>query len=196
MVRRLGRRAFLAAATFLAVPAASAAASSGPTSPPRRVGERIVFDGYEWRGVRRGKSLVWRRGAAVPGVPQQPRPSASATPPAAEPSEAKVTRAMGELGPISAIPDGVTSAWSVIDSRGLSRDLYIVRRGSSLMALDAACTHAGCIVALFSDAFRCGCHGATFDAVTGVSLGGPGGLAPLARMSVVRRGDTVFIEGV
>lgn len=120
-----------------------------------------MFDGYEWRGVRRGKSLVWRRGAAVPGVP----------------SEAKATRAVGELGPISAIPDGVTSAWSVIDSRGLSRDLYIVRRGSSLTALDAACTHAGCIVALFSDAFRCGCHGATFDAVTGVSLGGPGGLA-------------------
>lgn len=100
-----------------------------------------MFDGYEWRGVRRGKSLVWRRGAAVPGVP----------------SEAKVTRAVGELGPISAIPDEVASAWSVIDSRGLSRDLYIV--------------------ALFSDAFRCGCHGATFDAVTGVSLGGPGGLA-------------------
>ena len=195
-MRRLGRRAFLAAATFLAFPAASAAAASGPASPPRRVGERIVFDGYELGGVRRGKSLVWRRGSAVPGVPQQPRPSASATPPSAEPSEAKVTRAMGELGPISAIPDGVTSAWSVIDSRGLSRDLYIVRRGSSLTALDAACTHAGCIVALFSDAFRCGCHGATFDAVTGVSLGGPGGLAPLARMSVVRRGDTVFIEGV
>ncbi|MFZ4487032.1 MAG: Rieske (2Fe-2S) protein [Candidatus Nanopelagicales bacterium] len=107
-----------------------------------------------------------------------------------------MTRAVGELGPISAIPDGVTSAWSVIDSRGISRDLYIVRRGSSLTALDAACTHAGCIVALFSDAFRCGCHGATFDEVTGVALGGPGGLAPLARLSVVRRGETVFIEGV
>lgn len=196
MVRRLGRRAFLAAATFLAVPTASAAAAPGPAIPPRRVGERIVFDGYEWRGVRRGKSLVWHRGAAVPGLPQQPRPSASATPTGAEPSEVKATRAVGALGPISAIPDGDTSAWSVIDSRGLSRDLYIVRRGSSLMALDAACTHAGCIVALFSDAFRCGCHGATFDAVTGVSLGGPGGLAPLARLSVVRRGDTVFIEGV
>jgi nitrite reductase/ring-hydroxylating ferredoxin subunit len=191
VVRRLGRRAFLAAASFLAVPVASAAAATGPTLPPRRVGERIVFDGYEWRGVRRGKSLVWRRGAAVSSLPQQPRPSASATP-----SAANVTRAVGELGPISAIPDGVTSAWSVIDSRGISRDLYIVRRGSSLTALDAACTHAGCIVALFSDAFRCGCHGATFDEVTGVALGGPGGLAPLARLSVVRRGETVFIEGV
>ena len=187
-MRRLGRRAFLAAATFLAVPTASAAAASGPTIPPRRVGERIVFDGYEWRGVRRGKSLVWRRGAAVSALPQQPRPSASATPSAAEPSAANVTRAVGELGLISAIPDGVTSAWSVIDSRGLSRDLYIVRRGSSLTALDAACTHAGCIVALFSDTFPCGCHGATFDAVTGVALGGPGVLAPLARLSVASRG--------
>ncbi len=195
-MRRLGRRAFLAAAAFLAIPTVRAAAAApGPTYPPRRVGDRAVFDGYEWRGVRRGTSLVWRRGAAQ-GLPQQPRPSSSATASAAEPSAAKVTRAVGELGPISAIPDGVTSAWTVINSRGLARDVYIVRRGSSLTALDATCTHAGCVVALASDALRCGCHGATFDAVTGDSLGGPAGLAPLTRLSVTSRGDTVFIEGL
>ena len=109
---------------------------------------------------------------------------------------AKVTRPVGELGPMSAIPDGATSAWAVIDSRGLSRDVFIVRRGSSLTALDATCTHNGCIVSYFSDALRCGCHGAVFDSVTGVSRGGPGGLAPLARLAVSKRGDTVFIEGL
>jgi cytochrome b6-f complex iron-sulfur subunit len=196
LMRRLGRRGFLAAAAFLAVPVASAAAASGPTLPPLRVGERIVFGGYEWRGVRRGKSLVWRRGATVKVSPPQPRPSASAATNASQPAETTPSRAVGELGPVSAIPDGVTSAWAVFDSRGISRDVYIVRRGSSLTALDSTCTHAGCVVALSRDALRCGCHGATFDAVTGVSLGGPGGLSPLARLGVVRRGDTVFIEGL
>jgi len=192
----MGRRALLAAAAFFAVPTASAAAASGPTSPPRRVGDKIVFNGHEWRGVRRGNTLVWRRGAKVQVRPQAPQPTSSAAPSAPESSVAKVTRSVGELGPISAIPDGVTSAWSVIDSRGLSREVFIVRRGSSLTALDATCTHAGCIVSLFSDALRCGCHGAVFDSVSGVSRGGPGGLSPLARLGVSRRGDTVFIEGI
>jgi len=192
----LGRRALLAAAALLAVPAANAAAAPGPLTPPRRVGERVVFGGYEWRGVRRGNSLVWRRGTKVQVRPQASSPSPSATPSAPESSAAKVTRPVGELGPISAIPDGVTSSWAVIDSRGLSRDVFIVRRGSSLTALDATCTHNGCIVSNFSDALRCGCHGAVFDSVTGVSRGGPGGLAPLARLGVSKRGDTVFIEGL
>ena len=192
----MGRRALLAAAAFLAVPTASAAAASGPTTPPRRVGDKLVFNGYEWRGVRRGKSLVWRRGAKVQVRPQTSQPSSSTGPSAAETSAAKVTRPVGELGPISAIPDGVTSSWAVIDSRGLQRDVFIVRRGSSLTALDATCTHNGCIVSNFSDALRCGCHGAVFDSVTGVSRGGPGGLAPLARLGVSKRGDTVFIEGL
>jgi len=196
-MRSLGRRTLLVAAALLAIPAASAAAASGPALPPRRVGDRIVFDGYEWRGVRRGKSLVWRRGSSVQVRPQESRPSASATPTTAESAAAKATRQVGELGAFSAIPDGVTSAWAVIDSRGISRSVFIVRRGSSLTALDSTCTHAGCVVALASrDEMRCGCHGAVFDAVSGVSLGGPGGLAPLARLGVSKRGDTVFIEGL
>ena len=195
-MRRLGRRAFIAAAAFMDIPATKAAAASGPTSPPRRVGDRIVFGGYEWHGVRRGKTLVWRRGAIVPALAPATRPSPSASADASDPSAAKATGAVGELGPLSAIPDGVTSAWAVIDSRGISRDVFIVRRGSSLTALDATCTHAGCVVALTSDALRCGCHGAVFDAATGVSLGGPGGLSPLARLSASKRGDTVFIDGL
>lgn len=196
VVRRLGRRAFLAAAAFIAVPAAKAAAASGPTVPPRRVGDRIVFGGYEWRGVRRGKSLVWRRGAIVQAPPPEPPPSPSASADPPEPSVTQATGAVGELGPLTAIPDGITSAWAVIDSRGISRDVFIVRRGSSLTALDATCTHAGCVVALSNDALRCGCHGAMFHAVTGVSLGGPGGLRPLAPLGVSKRGDTIFIEGL
>ena len=90
-----------------------------------------------------------------------------------------------------------THAWPVINSRGQYQDVFMVRRGEELIALDATCTHAGCQLALWSTILRCGCHGSSFDATTGQSLGNAiHGLAPLRRLDVDVRGGRVFVQGL
>lgn len=188
MARRLGRRALLA--LLVLVPVAPARASQLP--PCRRTGERIVRAGREWVCVRDGNRLVWRRAPAP--LPTAPTPAPNATP--STPSSTPAL-AVGEVGPLDRIPDGTTSTWSVITSRGTAQDVFIVRRGANLTVLDSTCTHAGCMLAQWGAILRCGCHGAIFDATTGTNLNGPSSnLAPLRRLTADRRGDTVFVLGI
>lgn len=188
MARWLRRRDLLG--ILLLFPISPAHAT--PVTACRRPGERIRSNGYVWECVRRRRTLVWQR--------LEPIPAASpAAPPATNPSPADPPRtaSIGEIGPLARIPDGLTSTWSTADSRGLARDVFIARDGSSLIALDSTCTHAGCALAQWSGQLRCGCHGAVFDATTGQSISGPGGgLQPLRRLGVEVRGETVFVTGI
>lgn len=61
----------------------------------------------------------------------------------------------------------------------------------SVVAFNAACTHAGCPVKPAGAELDCPCHGSKFNALTGAVLNGPAS-APLAKVAVkVERGAVV-----
>lgn len=73
-----------------------------------------------------------------------------------------------DAGPLDALKDGeakrftfpVAAGWEKRERTG-----FLVREGDSVIALDATCTHAGCMVRLggASGAFECPCHGGAFS---------------------------------
>ncbi len=83
--------------------------------------------------------------------------------------------------------DGVTPAgffYPIIVSRGLGNQFY---------ALDAGCTHAGCVVPPydnFEEAILCPCHGSAY-AIDGTVLAGPAS-SPLAPMEITFDGGNTL----
>ena len=67
-------------------------------------------------------------------------------------------------------PDGRTSASS--DETFRKQGFFLVRKGGSLTALSAWCTHRRCKLDAEPDhTFYCPCHGSTFDTVGHVTEG-------------------------
>lgn len=60
----------------------------------------------------------------------------------------------------------------------------------SVVAFDAACTHAGCPVKPAGAELDCPCHGSRFNALTGAVLNGPA-TAPLTEVAVTVKGADV-----
>lgn len=87
--------------------------------------------------------------------------------------------------------DGVTPAgffYPIIVSRGPGNEFY---------ALDAGCTHAGCVVTAydnFEEAILCPCHGSAY-AIDGTVLAGPA-VSPLARMAITFDGQNALTISV
>jgi nitrite reductase/ring-hydroxylating ferredoxin subunit len=79
-----------------------------------------------------------------------------------------------DAGPLDALPDGEAKRFAYEVSAGWEkrqRTAFLVRKGDTVIALDATCTHAGCMVrpAARDDAgggagaFTCPCHGGAFS---------------------------------
>ncbi|HEX5136879.1 MAG TPA: Rieske (2Fe-2S) protein [Planctomycetota bacterium] len=101
-----------------------------------------------------------------------------------------------DAGPFAALPDGeprrilydVRAGWEA-----RKKACFLVRRGDSVIALDATCTHAGCTVRAAAQAdssgesgggpgaaFLCPCHGGAFS-IDGEAAKAPA-TRPLARL--------------
>jgi Rieske Fe-S protein len=78
-----------------------------------------------------------------------------------------------DAGPLDALPDGepkrftfpVRAGWETRERTG-----FLVRKGEEVIALDATCTHLGCIVRASAGGrggapggFTCPCHGGAFS---------------------------------
>ncbi|PYQ07618.1 MAG: pyridine nucleotide-disulfide oxidoreductase [Acidobacteria bacterium] len=92
--------------------------------------------------------------------------------------------------PLAQIPEGELFA-----AHAFGKPLVVVRRGDSVRALGAQCTHYGGPLAeglLVDDTVRCPWHHACFSLRTGEATRGPA-LNPVATWSVERRDGRVFV---
>lgn len=90
---------------------------------------------------------------------------------------------------LSRIPDGATLAGRIGED-----DAILVRRGNTVHAVGAHCTHYGGPLAeglITGSALRCPWHHACFDLASGEALAAPA-LDPIACWRVERIGDTVY----
>ena len=75
------------------------------------------------------------------------------------------------------------------------RTVFLVKTGESeVAALNATCTHLGCLVAWDAQAqvFKCPCHGGIYDRTGTVQEGPPP--EPLAKVATRVEGDRVMIQ--
>ena len=182
--------------TLTALAGAGYPANAAPSFACRQVGQRIVDGNFEYTCVRIRGKLKWKRGRRV-----EPQPSAQSSTygddsPAAS-SSAPTTKApiAAFVSPLAAIAEGGPSFWTVMDRDARPVSFALYRTGTSVRALNLACTHAGCEVAISGTKFRCSCHGASFDATTGAVLGGPAsrGLDAYPTFLV---GSDLYIQGL
>lgn len=93
-------------------------------------------------------------------------------------------------------PDLKNAGGSVVGSPpGLGRPILVARaQDDSVHALDATCTHLGCVVGFEASAndVLCPCHGSSFD-LSGTVLGGPA-RKPLAAYSVAETVDGLEVS--
>jgi thiosulfate dehydrogenase (quinone) large subunit len=93
------------------------------------------------------------------------------------------------LGPSSQLPAGQAATYR--DPGDGSADIVIRQPDGTLTALSAVCTHAGCTIGYESGQLVCPCHGATYDARTGVVQQGPA-VDPLPRRRVIEHGGDLY----
>lgn len=94
-----------------------------------------------------------------------------------------------ELAAVATVPDGAP----VDVSTAAGEPAYLVRRGDSVRALSATCTHASCRVTWQADSqrFQCPCHHGAYDA-QGVVISGPPPRA-LKELPVIVDAGTVYL---
>ncbi|NCX35351.1 MAG: Rieske (2Fe-2S) protein [Actinobacteria bacterium] len=80
------------------------------------------------------------------------------------------------------------------DQYGRPLSVAFTRTQTSLIALDASCTHAGCIVRPQGKELACPCHFSIFDSETG-KPGNPfqQGAYPLSRLEVLEESGSIYL---
>lgn len=151
-----------------------------------------------------------RPGPAVGGGPATPNPPVDPTPPstsAPTPPSTGVVSAVplvratvldGQLlvAVDSTSPLAVTAGVALVHAfvRGIFRDVLLTRLGADrFSALNAICTHEGCIVSqVAGSVFVCPCHGSQYD-MTGTVVQGPAPAA-LPRLPVRYADGVLTVE--
>ena len=72
-------------------------------------------------------------------------------------------------------------------------NVIVIKTSTGYEALSLVCTHEGCTVNFTGTAFRCPCHGASFN-ITGAVTGGPAPTA-LTKYTVTQNGNILTIGG-
>ena len=157
----MNRKDFLAiAAVFLlqtGVPIAAAA--SGPSLKPTRIGQTVIWRGKKYTAVKSGRKLIWNKGVALPSK----RPASTPLP-----SVANI-----DLAASREVPDGETRVFYPKDRNARGKAFFITRENGTLIAFDTICTHEGCQVQFGIPRLVCNCHLSVFNRITGAVEDGP-----------------------
>lgn len=116
---------------------------------------------------------------------------------AASPTAAPATTAAGpsvpagtavRVGKLSDVKVGATATGNIN-----GKTVVIFRQDDkTVLAYDAACTHAGCPVAPAGEDFECPCHGSSFKGSDGSVIQGPA-QAPLAKLKAAIDGEWITV---
>ena len=95
---------------------------------------------------------------------------------------------------------GLSAIFSGQASDGTRVALSLLRTKSGLYAVDAVCTHQGCVVKATGTLLVCPCHQSAFNAQTGAVMQGPGGgpkisIKPLVKYKVTEKAGKVYVKG-
>lgn len=178
------RRALLkiSGVSALAVFMPQAWSAEKPPIPCRRIGQSVVFRGKKYTCVKVKNKLVWDKGVPLtlstsratnspspsksvansPSSSPNPSPSSAQTFPTATPSPTKVFFANS-----AEITNSGTVVINGKDQLGRPLSVAFTRSGGVLVALEASCTHAGCIVRPQGKELACPCHYSIFDPISG-----------------------------
>jgi len=133
---------------------------------------------------------IARQGPASPAAGPAPEPATRAAP-------APGPGAAGDSGRLAAVADvPVGGALAVTLPASGAAALLVRPAADRFVAFQRTCTHAGCTVDISPDqrTFRCPCHGAVYDSLTGQVLAGPAP-TPLGRVPVRVVGLDVVADG-
>ena len=206
-VRRTLLRIIGASAITIFMPQASSAEK--PPIACKRIGQSAIYRGKKYTCIKVKNKLVWDKGvplsattpkttnspsshqsaASSPSSTPTPSPSASQPSPAAMPIPTKILFAKsGE------IPNNGTVVINGKDQLGRPLSVAFTRSGGVIIALEAFCTHAGCIVRPQGKELACPCHYSIFDPVSG-KPGNPSqqGAYPLTRFEVTEESGSVYL---
>ena len=202
--RRILGFGLISALVSIAFPALAA-----PAVKCRFLGQQTTFKGKLYtciKGKSKGKTiLMWDSGKVIPTNPpaasQTPTPAASQTPtpaasqtPTPTPSPQPVLPKKIEV-PIaksSEVLNNSTKSFIAKNRNGSEVTYVLARNSEGLIAMNATCTHNGCIVAIAAEGLLCPCHSALFDPKNGAVLRGPASY-PLDRVVVREEGGVIYI---
>jgi nitrite reductase/ring-hydroxylating ferredoxin subunit len=207
--RREGIRLLITAA-LVSIPS-SAFGNTRPPKPCKKVGEVVIHKGKKFTCVKVNKKLVWDKGvpikealptkSAAPTTSQSPSPNPSATSNSTASARPTATISSSPQAPVKVLfaksQDVARESTVVIngkDQYGRPLSVAFTRSKTSLIALDASCTHAGCIVRPEGKELSCPCHYSIFDPESG-KPGNPSqqGAYPLSRLEVLEESGSIYL---
>ena len=174
-------------------------ASPTPTVKCRFLGQTTIFNGKRYtciKGKSKGKSiLMWDSGKSIPMA--SPTPSQAPTPsPSSSPTLSRepvvVKKIEIPVAKSSEVPANSTKSFKANNHFGYETTYIIARNSEGLIAMNATCTHNGCIVAIAAEGLLCPCHSALFDPKNGALLRGPASY-PLDRVVVREEAGVIYI---
>jgi len=172
-------------------------ASAVPPMKCRVLGQTTIYNGRLFTCIKvksKGKTaLAWDSGKIIPTP--SPSTTQSATP---SPSPSKVPEPVVlnmidiPIAKTSDVPHDSIKSFTAKNRHGNTTTYLLTRNSDGLLAMNATCTHNGCIVALQSEGLICPCHNALFDPKSGDVLRGPASY-PLDRLPVREENGVIYI---
>jgi len=172
-------------------------ASAVPPIKCRVLGQTTSYNGRLFTCIKvksKGKTvLAWDSGKIVPTPSLSPTQSAAPSPsPSKVPEPVVVNKIDIPIAKSSDVPHDSIKSFTAKNRHGNTTTYLLARNSGGLLAMNATCTHNGCIVALQPEGLICPCHNALFDPKSGDVLRGPASF-PLDRLPVREENGVIYI---
>ncbi|MDP1852109.1 MAG: Rieske (2Fe-2S) protein [Candidatus Planktophila sp.] len=195
---KLVRRNLLAIipASLLSLFGTDALAAAGPKLKPKKLGQKIVFQGYTYICVKSKGKLIWKKGAKVVSSSPKPSSTTSDNPPASPKPTPSQSASVGDLTFVAKSSDIAEGEIKILDVKPANEPTFpvsVTRVNGLVIVVSAICTHEGCQIRGSGGALACPCHGSGFNAVTGAVTRGPAERA-LRKYVASEDAGSVFIK--
>ena len=172
-------------------------ASAVPPIKCRVLGQTTSYNGRLFTCIKvksKGKTvLAWDSGKIIPTPSPSPTQSAAPSPsPSKVPEPVVVNKIDIPIAKSSDVPHDSIKSFTAKNRHGNTTTYLLARNSGGLLAMNATCTHNGCIVALQPEGLICPCHNALFDPKSGDVLRGPASY-PLDRLPVREENGVIYI---